>query len=908
MTVDTDRGNDQNFDRDAARDSARRPPEGLPGLDPSWSRLVDVPRAGPDDGGGAPRDIDTWHVLDNGGDLGGEPVGTLLCVHGNPTWSYLWRDLLREAAERAADGGPRWRVIAVDQLGMGFSERTGRTHGLAARVAELGRLTQTLGLTGPVLTVGHDWGGPVSLGWAVAHPDQLVGVVLTNTAVHQPLGVAAPAALRPAMAGGLLRASTVATTAFLDTALALASPRLSAAVRAAYRSPYRTPARRRAIGDFVADIPVTASHPSRPALDTLADAVRTLDVPALVLWGPRDPVFIGRFLDDLIDRLPHADVHRFEGAGHLVAEDVDIAGAVLDWLAVRFPAEPAVPADLAPGAVLPDGERDAPFRPLGAALDERAGDAGTALVELAPTGGGGPRSISWSLLARRVEELARGLVASGVVPGQRVCLLVPPGADLTATLYACLRIGAVVVVADAGLGVRGLSRAVRGASPDVVVGVERALLAARALGWPARRIAAGPLTPGARLLLGVWTTLVELADLGRRSAGEPLPPAPGPRDPAAILFTSGSTGPAKGVTYSHGQLAAMRDAVGATYGIGPGTALVAGFAPFALLGPALGATCACPDMDVTAPRTLTAAALAAAVAAIDAAVVFASPAALTGVVESAAGLRGAGRHALGGVRLFLSAGAPVPPELLAAAGELMPGARAHTPYGMTEVLPVTDISLTEIRAAGDGGDGVCVGRPVRGVQLAVSALDAVGAAVGVPAGVRSGTSGPTGEILVRAPHVMDHYDRLWLTQQAAARDAGWHRTGDVGHLDDAGRLWVEGRLSHVITTPDGVLTPVGLERRAEGLDEVRRAAAVGVGPAGAQQVVLVVETDSPVRRPGLATIELAERVRVAVGRPVAAVLAVPMLPTDVRHNSKVDRTRIARWAERVLAGGRTGRL
>jgi acyl-coenzyme A synthetase/AMP-(fatty) acid ligase len=164
----------------------------------------------------------------------------------------------------------------------------------------------------------------------------------------------------------------------------------------------------------------------------------------------------------------------------------------------------------------------------------------------------------------------------------------------------------------------------------------------------------------------------------------------------------------------------------------------------------------------------------------------------------------------------------------------------------------------------------------------------------------------TGEILVSAPHVMARYDRLWLTHAAARRDAGWHRTGDVGHLDADGRLWVEGRLAHVLTTPRGVLTPVGLERRAEAVDGVARAAAVGVGPAGVQQVVLVVETRPAARRPGLADLDLTRRLRAALDVldvPVAAVLVVPDLPTDVRHNSKIERTRLARWAGGVLAGG-----
>src|SRR6478735_6922934 len=225
---------------------------------------------------------------------------------------------------------------------MGYSERTGRTHLLADRVRELGELTDALGLVGPVVTVGHDWGGSISLGWAVDHPDLLAGVVLLHTAVYQPLGEHAPAALRPAMVPGVRTAATVTTTGFIDTTLALAHPRLSPAVRNAFRAPYRTAARRAAVGDFVADIPATAEHPSRPELERIAAAVSELDVPALLAWGARDPVFSDRFLRDLRDRLPHADVHRYPTAGHLVAEDEDVAGGVLRWLDARI-AAPAAP-------------------------------------------------------------------------------------------------------------------------------------------------------------------------------------------------------------------------------------------------------------------------------------------------------------------------------------------------------------------------------------------------------------------------------------------------------------------------------------------------------------------------------------------------------------------------------------
>lgn len=849
-------------------------PPALPGLDPAWSRLVPVHDLTSRLHDGAGRDV-VHHVLDTAGVLAHEgitPVGTILAVHGNPTWSYLWRGVLAASLERARAGGEAWRVVAVDQLEMGWSERTGAIRRLADRVRDLGALTDVLGLGDRVVALGHDWGGVVASGWAVDHGDVLAGLVLTNTAVdgHAALPVALQAALAASSVG------TEHTTAFLDTTLAIAHPRLDPAVRTAFRSPYRTAARRQGIRDFVQDIPSADGHPSRPALDRIAAGVARLDAPALLLWGPRDPVFQERYLQDLSERLPHAAVHRFEGAGHLLPEDADVAGAVLDWVAAPTPARSA-PADVAPPV---------PTRAMWAELDARAEDDAAALVELH---GDGTRTISWRLLARRVHELAAGFHAIGMHPGDRVSLLVPPGADLTAALYACLRIGATVVVADAGLGLTGLTRAVKGARPGWVIGIPVALAAARALGWPGVRIAPTGLPRGVRAALGVRHTLPELARLGR---GVALPPEPGPDALAAVLFTSGSTGPAKGVRYTHARLAGVRDALVAQYGITRETGLVAGFAPFALLGPTLGCRTSVPDMDVTRPRTLTAGALAKAVAAIDADMLFLSPAALTNVLETATD-----PTPFDGVRLLLSVGAPVGEPLLDRAQALLRGASLRTPYGMTECLLVADVTREAIHDAGPG-NGVCVGPLTARARVRIAPLDADGA----PGAGTTTEAEVTGEIQVHAPHMLAGYDRLWRTDAAAKAGSPaeeWHRTGDVGHLDAQGRLWVEGRLPHIITTPEGVLTPVRIELAAQRAG-APRAAAVGVGPRGTQQLVVVAEG-----QPGpLADPALAAAVRLEVDRPVAAVLAVAALPTDIRHNAKIDRARMARWATAVLAGGR----
>ena len=854
------------------------PPQGLPGLDPGWSRIVEVV-----DADGVTRG---FHVLDSHAADSSDVAGTLICVHGNPTWSYLWRELVASP--------PRgWRVIAVDQLGMGWSDRIGEVRRLAQRVDDLGRVVDALGVDGPVVTVAHDWGGPVSLGWALAHRDRLVGVVLANTAVHQPAGSPAPALIRIARTPALLRAVCERTPTFVRATTAVSRPRPSAAVRDAFAAPYATADRRGAVADFVADSPLEDDHPSMPALAEIADGVGDLDVPVLLAWGPADPVFSDLYLRDFLTRIPHADVHRYEGASHLVTEDAPAFFAdIRSWVEQLSPRDDVAP-DPSPA---PDPHR----RWMGAALTERATDPATAdevaVAELGSTG----RRITWRHLASVVDDLALGMLDAGILPGDRVALLVPPGADLTAAVYACWRVGAIIVVADSGLGPRGLARALRGAWPRHVIGVERGLIAARALRIGGRRFAAGPMTASRARLLGAECTLAALADRGRaqqRDHGAFLPPLPGPDDEAAVVFTSGATGPAKGVVYRHRQVEANRDALIALYSLTSADRLVAAFAPFALYGPAMGIASAVPDIDVTKPGELDATRLADAVSAVGATLVWASPASLQNVVATAGGLGTAQRHGLSSVRLLMSAGAPVPAQLLRDALTLMPGAEAHTPYGMTEVLPVADIDLAGLDAAGPG-EGICVGIPVPGAVVGISALDDSGAATGLP----TDEPGVTGEILVSAPWAKDRYDRLWATQSRTSRDQGRHGTGDVGHLDDAGRLWVQGRLAHVVTTADGPVTPVGVEQRVLALPGVRAAACVGVGPAGAQVVVVVVVPDlAPARRELLAGPELTLQVRNVAGVPVAAALLRSDLPVDVRHNSKIDRAELSRWATERLS-------
>lgn len=898
----------------------------LPGLDPRWSTTVEVasnaacePVRG---------QIRTWHVLDNWEVLeaeGKQPVGTVLAVHGNPTWSYLWRNVIAAATEAEQP----WRVVAVDQLDMGFSERTGLNRGYDDRIQDLSDLTAAMGLDDEhVVTLAHDWGGLISMGWAELHPGAHVGTIMTNTAIHHdPASGPIPAPLRLALAPAVHGILTSRTNAFLDVSIGLVESGLDPAVKVAFKAPYETAERRQAIENFVADIPAFEGHPSNPRYERTAAWVATSSVPALFLWGTKDPVFKEQYLLDLIRRMPQATVHRYEGAKHLLPQDRAIEEPIMRWLTETFAQGSTHRQDHQ--AARPTSGSHAAFVPFHSGLTERAAQQAhaweVATADMGPaTNDREPavkKRLAWTELENRVNAVASGLLGIGVRPGDRINLMVPPGTDLTTLIYACFRIGAVIVVADTGLGAKGLSRALKGAAPKWLIGVPQALVAAKSLGWPGTRISATAMDPLRAKALGVAHTVPQLEKSG------PIPfPELDPDADAAVLFTSGSTGPAKGVVYTQRQMAAMRDAVAAVCDLRPGTGLVAAFAPFALLAPAMGASSVTPDMDVTKPRTLTARALADAAGAIEATSVFASPAAIVNVLATQDELSEHQREALSKVRLMLSAGAPLPPPLLEDLQELLPNASLHTPYGMTECLPLTDVDLPTIREAAvdaqpaggsarrgadDGsarvegaGGGVCVGTPVPGATIKIRVLDQDGE----PTGDLVDTPGVLGEIVAQAPHMKDRYDRLWVTENESTRIPGWHSTSDVGHFDAKGRLWVEGRLSHVLHTANGVVAPVAAEHAAANVPGVGRTAIVGVGRKGAQVPVAVCETEPASKTVGPARPALAARVRDAVaaatGLDVAAVLVVKAHPTDVRHNSKIDRTLLAEWAQNALGGGK----
>lgn len=247
----------------------------------------------------------------------------VVCVHGNPTWSYYYRGLVSTLSRDH-------RVIVPDHLGMGRSdtpEPTRYRYDLATRVDDLTALMDELavGVDQPATLVVHDWGGAIALAWATRHPERVGRLVLCNTAAFPRLdGQALPWMLRPARVPVLGELLVQGANAFVRGTLRIGMRRnrLRRNVRRGYLAPYRSWPARRAVLAFVRDVPNGPSGPTHALLaETGANLHRLADRPALVLWGMRDPVLTPAYLAEWRRRLPNAETHPIGDAGHLVLED-----------------------------------------------------------------------------------------------------------------------------------------------------------------------------------------------------------------------------------------------------------------------------------------------------------------------------------------------------------------------------------------------------------------------------------------------------------------------------------------------------------------------------------------------------------------------------------------------------------
>ncbi len=508
-------------------------------------------------------------------------------------------------------------------------------------------------------------------------------------------------------------------------------------------------------------------------------------------------------------------------------------------------------------------------------------------------------------LDQESSRMAHALESIGIRRGVRTVLMVPPGFEFFALTFALFKVGAVPVLVDPGMGVKNLKVCLGEAQPQAFIGIPKAHLARVLLGWGKPTIKT-LLTVGRRFFWGGSTLEKILTRVPNDQQFETAETSD--NETAAILFTSGSTGVPKGAVYSHGNFSAQVELLRQVYDIRPGEIDLPTFPLFALFAPALGMTSVVPEMDFTRPADVDAAKIIAAIEKFQITTMFGSPALINrvGRYGEAQGIK------LPSLKRAISAGAPVPAAVLERFTKMLSAeAQVFTPYGATEALPVCSIGSTEILSetchATDQGRGVCVGKPVPGIDLEI--IDISDEPIANWDASLTVADGEIGEIVVKGPQVTQSYfNRSQSTALGKIADSVhggfYHRMGDLGYLDEQGRVWFCGRKAHRVVTAEETLFTIPCEAIFNTHRDVFRTALVGIGDPGQQRPALCVELEKGADTSNLTKVHqelLAIAADHEVARNIKVFLFHPEFPVDIRHNAKIFREKLALWAGEKLS-------
>jgi acyl-CoA synthetase (AMP-forming)/AMP-acid ligase II len=510
--------------------------------------------------------------------------------------------------------------------------------------------------------------------------------------------------------------------------------------------------------------------------------------------------------------------------------------------------------------------------------------------------------LTFQQLNQECDRYAHGLYQYGIRQGDRTLMLIRPGVEFIALTFALLKIGTIPVLIDPGMGRKAFLQCVAETEPVNFIGIPPAHVLRKLFPRPFRTVQRS-VTVGKRWF---WRG-PRLKDL-RSARRDPFPIAPTTtQDEGSIAFTSGSTGIPKGVVFMHGTFKAQIDLLHDEIGYVDGGIDLPGLYIFALYNPALGVTTIIPDMDPSRTAEINPAYIVESIQTHGVTTSFGSPTIWKIVGQYCI------EHdiQLPSLKRILMAGAPVPPTLIAQYRHILTDGDVYTPFGATEALPITMISGTEIldqtAEQTEKGRGMCVGRPTTGTTIRIIHITEDPLPEWDPSLVLP--DGQVGEIVVKGSVVTHRYlHRPQQTAQAKIREGHdiWHRMGDLGYFDDQGRLWFCGRKRHRVETAQELLLPVQCEAIFNHHPAVARTALVGVGEMGCQRPVLIVEpkeTRTLADKAAQAKL-VRELLALGVEHPITQnihdVLFHADFPVDVRHNAKIQREKLALWAEKQL--------
>ncbi|PID56462.1 peptide synthase [candidate division KSB3 bacterium] len=510
--------------------------------------------------------------------------------------------------------------------------------------------------------------------------------------------------------------------------------------------------------------------------------------------------------------------------------------------------------------------------------------------------------LSFQQLNELCDSYAYGLAGYGLTQGTRTLIMVKPGIDLIAVTFALLKIGAVPVLIDPGMGHKAFLQCVTETEPRAMIGIPLAHII-RTIFPRAFRTITHFITAGRRLF---WSG--KTLDALRIRGKSPFPAAPTTlEDEAAVAFTSGGTGIPKGVVYLHGIFKKQLEIMQNDMGIEEGEVHLAVMYIFALFNPALGVTSVIPDMDPRRTAELNPAYLVEAIQTHGVTMSLGSPL----IWEILGNYCLKQNISLPSLKHIFMFGAAVMPDVIEKFAKVMPQGRIYTPYGATEALPLTMLDAEDIlQDTGPKtyqGAGVCVGKPIGGLQVRIIPIsdeaihhwdESLCLAVG-----------EIGEIVVKGGVVTHRYlNRPQHSAEAKICDHNgvWHRMGDLGYIDQQGRIWICGRKAHRVSTPQGLMLPIQCEAIFNRHQDVKRSALIGIGKYGQQRPLIIIES-MPGTQPRSRAVKKAFADSLLIlgkqyeaSRSIQTILFHSAFPVDVRHNTKIDRLALAEWAAREL--------
>lgn len=508
-------------------------------------------------------------------------------------------------------------------------------------------------------------------------------------------------------------------------------------------------------------------------------------------------------------------------------------------------------------------------------------------------------------LNHEVNRAANAFAAIGITRGVRTIVMVTMGYDCFVIFFALLKLGAVPVVVDPGMGLDRMVECFQSTKPQAMISIPKAHLLR--FKYAKAFSAVDTFVSTDRF---IWKKCHNYRKIiQNQPASFKIAPTRA-SDTAAILFTTGSTGPARGAIYTHGGFQAQLNHIQKHLQLTSDEIDLSTYPMFALFYPAMGVTAIIPDMDPTKPAEVDPTKIIEAIENQGVTNMFASPALLKRVGEYGV----AHKIRLPSLRRVISAGAPVPAQTIAIFAQMLnENAVIHTPYGATEAVPVTDITSTEILAKTAAmtakGFGICVGRPINDIELKIIKID--DNPILEWRDELEVKTWEIGEIVVRAGHVSPGYhNNTKHDALCKIHDNGtiWHRMGDLGWRDDEGRVWYCGRKGHRVITANGELYTEPCEAIFNNHQAVNRSALVGYGPARGKMPVMCIETKIPLDDRQKRRLEQELREIAAannITKNILHFMFVDKFPVDIRHNSKIYREELTVMAEERYAVRRT---